>query len=163
MSFKDTYCDKLLLASGFTDVADHLRINNEIEDPNLRTECYLVTVTSRKTDREITKFRNHVYDELDKGEQLDCVMEYHEKCNKVHAHGYLYSNQDHSAGDHITMGELNIHVAGSIRFLSKEDVLKWNKYCKKDCQYTLERNNLNKTGVYARFRAYGKRTRFMED
>lgn len=156
----DNHLEKLLLVEhAFMDVCDNLKIRNE-PDGNY-THCHLVTITSRYRCKQLSDFRKEAYNRVDG--QLDCVMEYHEKSNKVHAHGYYYSDHSEPPGMHINQDDLVISIALPLELASKEDIERWTKYCRKDCEYTLDRDNDNKKSIYARFRAYGKRTQFMTD
>lgn len=158
------YCTKLVAAeTSFTEENDNLRIKNELAGQTYSNyNCYLATATTRYCCQKLTDFRDKLYARVP-NHQFDGIMEYHEKKNQVHAHGYFYTTEDLEPNQQFHLDGLMIHILLPLNIASLNDIARWKSYCTKHCEHTLDRNQENTNGIYARFRKYGKRTKFMID
>lgn len=149
----------------FIGVHDALRIH--VREQKKYKYRYAITLTQRKGIKFVNSFRNEFYLTLTQIQNTDgfnLIMEYHERKNALHAHGYLYTNvhQETNGNYYIADGKYNVYVSADADTLKLSDNLKWYDYCTKQLDHTLERDRNNGNGVYDRFRKYGKRTRFLE-
>lgn len=149
----------------FVDVVDTLRCANE---QKYSDDYYLCTITSRKCYRTCEEFRENLYKALNLiNGQVYGVLEYHSKAVKVHMHGYMsaiFKGEDCiQKGDDLIIDchvDFKFVLHKTLHVAEKQGECKlWNKYCRKQIDYTYEYNDFVKKGLWHRFHKWGKRTK----
>lgn len=146
--------------TNFNDVVDNLRIIKQFDNGSKNNKIYKCTITSRTCRRTCEQFREDLYKYI--RANIEGIMEYHSKSVKIHMHGYIeydLKDTDVSLLKHRGSDILINYEDFTVTFHEVGISETWNKYCRKQIEYTYEYNDFVKKGLWFRFHKYGKQTK----